>query len=824
MRAYEIKNLTMLAAVIALGLGCADSPAWSASCDDFIDRDFNQKLNAIKKQIDKNCGPRMQRQQKKAERCRSVPELKSDNKEFNKSCDDLKKQLADVRKDICSGMVKGKQQAEAEMVAKAHQITATSAGSDGRKMLAAGKNILSDSLQKNIQEAVDKSIEKIKKTEEKTRKFMTGKYTKNRRQVYNKARSNPSRADKRRCQSARKAFTTAGWYQKKVPDLAKELQKELKDYKKDIQSKVQDKLDGMAKDLVKDAGRVESVAKKPEAQPEKSKESAQPAASTAKTKGIALEKGSQTPEGKSNEPVVDKPNTAEAKSRVADFAQPKLNPDKDAVKSPEADRPKGRTRVDPYANVPKDDALAKASRSTTSDEKLTDKADKPAATAGSEKALAKADTPPLPAQKENSTPPLPEQKPVSTPPLPEQKTADTPPLPEQKPVNTPPLPEQKVAETPALPEQKPEASAPKKSQAAKPETESPAQNDSQIKQRKVATQTIDPQTGAVKEPSATQKAVASTEKTAQQDRAPASDKPLIEPKPVKTIPIRPDGTPANALAEKTAKPTKALDTITPDKKDLIADNNEKAAAKRAAAAAEKAMAEKAARAEQVAQMHQDYLKKREQELAAKAERANQLAKVHGDYLKKEEAARALAAKDKKYPNSQAFDSYCMALSYCPARHSGDCKAKFCGYFNAWRPNGRRHMGNDWGGSLHGQGAGSPVKNPWGGKVVNSGRAGGYGNQVKIESTLPDGTRIRHSYSHLQNNSIPSSVYSARRNGTIVPPGASIGRVGNTGFSKGAHLHMETELYRSGRWIKVDPSMVFRRWHSGGYGNKAGSAY
>ena len=87
--------------------------------------------------------------------------------------------------------------------------------------------------------------------------------------------------------------------------------------------------------------------------------------------------------------------------------------------------------------------------------------------------------------------------------------------------------------------------------------------------------------------------------------------------------------------------------------------------------------------------------------------------------------------------------------------------------------GRRHNGVDIGMST-----GTPVYAADGGKVVYSGRNGGYGIMVQIDH----GANIETIYAHLSQTSV--------KVGEKVFKGQKIGLSGNTGVSTGPHLHFE----------------------------------
>ena len=89
---------------------------------------------------------------------------------------------------------------------------------------------------------------------------------------------------------------------------------------------------------------------------------------------------------------------------------------------------------------------------------------------------------------------------------------------------------------------------------------------------------------------------------------------------------------------------------------------------------------------------------------------------------------------------------------------------------------RPHNGTDFGASQ-----GTPVRAVADGRVVLSGRNGGYGNQVKLDHAGPYTT----SYSHLHRLKV--------KNGQRVKQGDVIGTVGATGLATGPHLHFEMRV-------------------------------
>jgi murein DD-endopeptidase MepM/ murein hydrolase activator NlpD len=99
---------------------------------------------------------------------------------------------------------------------------------------------------------------------------------------------------------------------------------------------------------------------------------------------------------------------------------------------------------------------------------------------------------------------------------------------------------------------------------------------------------------------------------------------------------------------------------------------------------------------------------------------------------------------------------------------------------------RMHKGEDFRAAT-----GTPILAATDGKVIAAGRAGGYGNQVR----LAHAGGLMTSYSHM------SRI--AARVGSFVHQGQVIGYVGATGLATGPHLHYE--LYRNG--VQVNPASV-----------------
>jgi curved DNA-binding protein CbpA/murein DD-endopeptidase MepM/ murein hydrolase activator NlpD len=72
------------------------------------------------------------------------------------------------------------------------------------------------------------------------------------------------------------------------------------------------------------------------------------------------------------------------------------------------------------------------------------------------------------------------------------------------------------------------------------------------------------------------------------------------------------------------------------------------------------------------------------------------------------------------------------------------------------------------------------------EVIYAGYAGGLGNKLDCRVLLPDGTKsnVVFRYAHMMHGAPKFAP------GTQLNPGQVVGKCGNTGFSKGAHLHLE----------------------------------
>lgn len=132
-------------------------------------------------------------------------------------------------------------------------------------------------------------------------------------------------------------------------------------------------------------------------------------------------------------------------------------------------------------------------------------------------------------------------------------------------------------------------------------------------------------------------------------------------------------------------------------------------------------------------------------------------------------------------------------SYTVTQTSGMFCWPVVGLYNVTSPFGYRSLGYHQGIDISGANAsGSLVVAGASGTVVEAGwSTGGYGNYVKIDH----GNGIETLYGHMLDNSLMVSV------GDTVTKGQAIGRVGNTGYSFGAHLHFEVRINGS----RVNPA-------------------
>lgn len=98
-----------------------------------------------------------------------------------------------------------------------------------------------------------------------------------------------------------------------------------------------------------------------------------------------------------------------------------------------------------------------------------------------------------------------------------------------------------------------------------------------------------------------------------------------------------------------------------------------------------------------------------------------------------------------------------------------------------------------------------------GVVLHNEQKGGYGNQIMIEHTLPDGRKVRTSYSHMEEGGHiidENGKKISLKKGDVIKGGQRIGTMGSTGRSNATHLHFETEIQGpDGKYSKVDPKTV-----------------
>ncbi len=122
-----------------------------------------------------------------------------------------------------------------------------------------------------------------------------------------------------------------------------------------------------------------------------------------------------------------------------------------------------------------------------------------------------------------------------------------------------------------------------------------------------------------------------------------------------------------------------------------------------------------------------------------------------------------------------------ARAWTPPVNSGKFTS---GYGPRW---GTEHKGIDLAAPI-----GTPIAAMSTGKVTFAGWQGGYGKKVEIKYW--DGT-VSH-YGHMDRIDV--------RVGDVVAPGATVGTVGNTGYSTGPHLHLELLLPGAKEPINPEP--------------------
>lgn len=98
------------------------------------------------------------------------------------------------------------------------------------------------------------------------------------------------------------------------------------------------------------------------------------------------------------------------------------------------------------------------------------------------------------------------------------------------------------------------------------------------------------------------------------------------------------------------------------------------------------------------------------------------------------------------------------------------------------PNGEvivnPHKGGDWAAPKT-----TPIHSAYPGTVIFSGTANGFGNVVIVEHKTPDGKAFNTLYAHMNGEQMA-------KKGDAVEQGQLLGQVGNTGTSRGPHLHFE----------------------------------
>jgi len=134
------------------------------------------------------------------------------------------------------------------------------------------------------------------------------------------------------------------------------------------------------------------------------------------------------------------------------------------------------------------------------------------------------------------------------------------------------------------------------------------------------------------------------------------------------------------------------------------------------------------------------------------------------------APRVAPTSDPNGPNGydieQMFDGSCDATLKQGFYNAGQY---FCGHSGVDLTNGS---------------AGGPVHATANGVVVEAGDEGTMGEMARIQHLLPDGTYAYSRYEHMRAGSLRVAT------GQVVALGQVIGRVGDTGFAVGAHLHFE----------------------------------
>ena len=170
--------------------------------------------------------------------------------------------------------------------------------------------------------------------------------------------------------------------------------------------------------------------------------------------------------------------------------------------------------------------------------------------------------------------------------------------------------------------------------------------------------------------------------------------------------------------------------------------------------------------------------------------------------KKKVLSQNLTSIQIKAPVSQVIEKGMRAESismggYTVTQTSGYFCWPVVGLHTVTSPFGWRSLGNHRGIDISGANAsGSLVVAGASGVVTEAGwSTGGYGNYVMIDH----GNGVETLYAHMLDNSLMVSV------GDHVTKGYAIGRVGNTGYSFGAHLHFE---------VRINGTRVNPAWYIG----------
>lgn len=111
----------------------------------------------------------------------------------------------------------------------------------------------------------------------------------------------------------------------------------------------------------------------------------------------------------------------------------------------------------------------------------------------------------------------------------------------------------------------------------------------------------------------------------------------------------------------------------------------------------------------------------------------------------------------------------------------------------WRTPPCRGCSSDHKGIDFVPGFGEPIFAVADGMVIDMGRNGGYGNFVKVKHLMANSEGVIEEwvslYAHMKNESFPEGMII----GSAVKSGETIGAVGSTGMSTGAHLHFELTI-------------------------------